>query len=382
MRQGRRQFRPAVAGLEGRQLLSSTPLSTVATFSGGNPVISGPVMDGQGNLYGTTSAGGEGHGKGIGTVFEIPAGTDKVTTLASFDGRTGYGISGVTLDAQGNLYGTIAGEGGTIGNGSAFEIAHGSKAVTTLASFNNDGGQFPDGVVPDARGNLYGTAAIGGALGVASAYEIAAGTDTITPIANFSGTAPAPKGVVMDAQGNLYGTDKGGGPYGAGSVYEVAKGSGAVTTLVTFDGINGAGISNPVVDGQGNLYGTTSAGGQFAAGTVFEIPRGSGTAVTLATFDGPNGSAPDPSAGVVRDAQGNLYGITQAGGANGDGTVFEVPVGSNAVTTLASFTNSRQNLVTGLLLDGQGDLVGTTDGGSGFDGTVFKVALNAQPAKK
>jgi uncharacterized repeat protein (TIGR03803 family) len=383
MRQGRRQYRPAVAGLEDRQLLSGSTFSTVATFSGSNKsVISAPVMDAQGDLFGTTSGGGEGTGKGIGTVYEIPAGTDKVTTLASFNGRTGYGLSGVSLDAQENLYATIAGEGGTIGNGSAFEIAKGTTTVTPLASFDDYGGQFPvDGLVTDAQGDHFGTAAIGGADGVASVYEIPAGSQSIVPIANFSGTAPAPKGLVMDAQGNLYGTDQGGGTYGAGSIFEVAKGSNTVTTLATFNVLNGPGISNPTLDAQGDIYGTTEDGGTYGDGTIFEIPKGSNTAVTLATFDGPNGSAPDPKVGVVRDAQGNLFGTTEAGGANGDGTVFEIPAGTDTILTLANFTNTRQSQVTGLLPDGPNTLIGTTDGESGSDGTVFKVNYNPPSSK-
>ena len=382
MRQGRRQFRPDVAGLEDRQLLSAvpSPLATVASFGATNTVISAPVLDAKGDLFGTTSAGGVGQGKGIGTVYEIPAGSNKAETLASFDGRTGYGISGVTLDARGNLYGTIAGEGGTIGNGSAFEIAAGTKVVTPIASFNGDG-EFPQGLVTDAQGNHFGTAAVGGVDGTASVYEIPAGSNTITPIASFNGAAPAPKGVVIDAQGNLYGTNQGGGAYGIGSVYEVARGSNTITTLASFSGLNGPGISNPTLDARGDVYGTTDEGGQYGLGTVFEIPKGSNTAVALAAFDGPNGSSPDAAAGVVRDAQGNLYGITRTGGAHGYGTIFEVPAGSNAVTTLVNFTNDRQSLVTGLLLDGLGDLVGTTEGGPGFAGTVFKVALNSLPAK-
>ena len=299
MRHGRRQFRPLVTGLEGRQLMSNAPLSTVATFKGSNEsVVSAPVMDAQGDLYVSTSGGGETRGKGDGAVFEIPAGSKNPVTLASFDGRTGSLISGVTLDSQGNLFGTISGQGGFIGNGSAFEIAAGTKTATTVASFNDYavdqfGSQFPpNGVVADSQGDLFGTAAIGGPKGIASAYEIPAGSNTPMPIAGFNGTAPAPKGLVMDAEGNLYGTDAGGGPYGAGSVYEIAKGSNTVTPLVTFNGINGAGISNVVVDNQGNLFGTTEDGGLYGDGTVFEIAKGSNTATTLATFNGLNGTAP------------------------------------------------------------------------------------------
>jgi uncharacterized repeat protein (TIGR03803 family) len=383
MRQGRRQFRPDVAGLEDRQLLSAAPaaLSTVASFGTTNTTISPPVMDAQGDLFGTTSAGSEGHGAGIGKVYEIPAGTDKVEILASFNGRTGYLISGVSLDAQGNLYGTIGGEGGTIGNAEAFEIPAGTKTVNMIASFNGDAGQFPDGVVADAQGNLFGTVADGGVDGIATVYEIPAGSNSTRPVVQFSGAAPAPKGVVMDAQGNLYGTNQGGGADGIGSIYEVAKGSKTITTLATFGGLSGPGISSPTLDAQGNIYGTADEGGQYGYGTVFEIPKGSNTVVTLASFDGPNGSTPDASAGVVRDAQGNLYGITRTGGSNGDGTIFEIAAGSNTVTTLLNFTSTRQNAVTGLLLDGQGDLIGTTAGDGGTAGTVFKLILSETPVK-
>jgi uncharacterized repeat protein (TIGR03803 family) len=382
MRQGRRQFRPGVASLEGRQLLSTTPaLSTVVTFATTNPAISAPVMDAQGDIFGTTSAGGEGKGLGIGKVYEIPAGTTKVETIASFNGRTGYGISGLTLDPKGDLFGTIAGEGGTIGNGSVFEIPAGSKTATMIASYNPDGGQFPDGLTSDAQGNLYGTAAFSGVNGIASAYEIPAGTNTITPIVNFSGTAPAPKGLVADAAGDLFGTDQGGGADGIGSIYEIAKGSRTITTLATFPDLDGAGISNPTVDAQGDVFGTTQDGGQFADGTVFEIPKGTNTVVTLATFDGPNGSAPDEVAGLVQDAQGDLFGVTRSGGKNGYGTLYEIPAGTTTLTNLVTFTGSRQSLVTGLLLNGQGDLYGTTNGDSGTSGTLFKLNLNDTIAK-
>lgn len=387
MRQGRRQFRPEVAGLEARQLMSNTPISTVATFGGSNEkYISAPVMDAKGDLFGTTSAGGEGTGAGIGTVYEIPAGATKAITLASFNGRYGYGISGVSIDPQGDLFATIAGEGGTIGNGQAFVVPAGTKTADTIASFddyvfNQYGNEFPGGVVPDAQGNLYGTAAIGGPKGVASVFEIPAGTNTPIPIATFNDAAAAPHGLVMDAQGDLFGTDAGGGEYGAGSIFEVAKGSGTVTTITTFNGINGPGISQPTLDAQGDIFGTTEDSGLYGDGTVFEIPKGSNTPITLGTFNGLNGSVPNPDVGAVLDARGNIYGTTTSGGANGDGTVFEIPKGTNTILTLANFTSTRQAGVTGLLLDGPNTLLGTTDGGSDYSGTVFKVVYN-QPTKK
>ena len=96
-------------------MLSGATLGTVATLSGTNQaVMGGLAMDAQGDLYGTTTSGGEGGiTKGDATVFEIPVGGTKPVTLASFDNAKGYGISSVTLDAQGNLYATLTGEGGS-----------------------------------------------------------------------------------------------------------------------------------------------------------------------------------------------------------------------------------------------------------------------------
>ncbi len=92
------------------------------------------------------------------------------------------------------------------------------------------------------------------------------------------------------------------------------------------------------MDSSGNLYGTTSAGGAGGDGTVFELASGSGTITTLASFNGTNGANPD--AGLVMDGSGNLYGTTTSGASSGGGTVFELAQGSGTITTLASFNGT------------------------------------------
>jgi uncharacterized repeat protein (TIGR03803 family) len=99
--------------------------------------------------------------------------------------------------------------------------------------------------------------------------------------------------------------------------------SATITTLASFNGANGAGpYAGLVRDAQGNLFGTAYGGGAIGAGTVFELAAGRRTITALASFNGANGSR--PAAGLVRDAQGNLFGTAQNGGANNRGTVFEV----------------------------------------------------------
>ena len=366
-RHGWRRFRPVVTGLEDRRLLTNYALTTLA--NGANP-SGGVVLDGQGNLYGTTATGGASKD---GTVFEIAKGSNSIITLASFNGTNGASpFYSVVLDGQGNLYGTTQ-AGGASNDGTVFELAKGSNTITTLASFiGTDYGVDPNGVVLDGQGNLYGTTKTGWqAEGMV--FELAKGSKTITTLAAFNydnGEDPF-AGVVLDGQGNLYGTSPDGGS-GCGTVFEIANGSNSITTLAAFNYTNGCQPTGGVVlDGQGNLYGTTVTAGASKDGTVFEIAKGSNSITTLASFNGTNGASPFYS--VVLDGQGNLYGTTQAGGASNDGTVFELAKGSNTITTLASFNYTNEGESSGgVVLDGQGNLYGTTSGGTS-NGTVFEL---------
>jgi uncharacterized repeat protein (TIGR03803 family) len=149
----------------------------------------------------------------------------------------------------------------------------------------------------------------------------------------------------------------------------------ALTTLASFNITNGETPEGGVVlDSQGNLYGTTYGGGADGYGTVFEIAKGSNTITTLASFNGTNGA--NPHGGLVLDSQGNLYGTTFYGGAAGVGTVFEIAKGSNTITTLASFNLASGEFPDGgVVLDSQGNLYGTTQNGGAYGvGTVFEVA--------
>jgi uncharacterized repeat protein (TIGR03803 family) len=118
--------------------------------------------------------------------------------------------------------------------------------------------------------------------------------------------------LVRDAQGNLYGAAQTGGANGRGTVWELKVGSSTITPLASFDGTNGSEPRGGLVrDAQGNLYGTTRGGGAGDLGTVWELKAGSSTITALASFDGANGS--ESTGGLVRDAQGNLYGTAVSG---------------------------------------------------------------------
>jgi uncharacterized repeat protein (TIGR03803 family) len=285
---------------------------------------SGLIADGSGNLYGAAASGGP---SGDGTIFGLAHGSGP-TLLAAFNGTNGSGPGRLVVDSSGNVYGTTF-SGGASNDGTVFEVPHASGAVTVLASFDGSNGVNPagGGLVMDSSDNLYGTTRSGGAAGDGTVFEVAQGSGTITTLASFNGTDganPESAALVIDRSGNLYGGTGGGGASGDGTLFELAQGSGTITTLASFNGTNGAGAGNLVMDSSGDLYGT-SGGGAYRVGTVFELPKGSGTITTLASFDGPDGKF---ASSLLMDTTGNLYGATRQGGANNDGTVFELPGGA------------------------------------------------------
>lgn len=341
----------------------TTAQTTLARFNGANG--SGPnalTVDSAGNIYGTEPGGGT---YGVGAVFELPKGSSAITTLALMDGTDATSDWGsLTLDPSGNLFGTSSSGGGTGNWGSVFEVARGSAAVTILAAFNNTDGSGPIGPPTlDAAGDLFGATGAGGAYDDGTAYEIASGSNAITTIATFNGAnglSPV-GGVILNSSGNLYGTTRLGGTSGngniSGNVFEIAHGSKTITQLAAFSAPNPGPPNSVMLDSAGDLLGTTAQGGPFNDGTVFELPRGSSALTTFASFNGTNGSQPT---GLTVDASGNLYGTTALGGPGNYGTVFEIASGSTSVTTIATFssaTGQDPNMVT---LDAAGNLFGTT----------------------
>jgi uncharacterized repeat protein (TIGR03803 family) len=261
------------------------------------------------------------------------------------------------------------------------ESVHAQYTYSTIANLDAPYGTNPHaGLALDANGNLYGTTENGGENGYGTVFKVAAGTHQLSVVTSFDGTHGSNPfgGVIVDATGNLYGTAQYGGDNGFGTVYKIAAGTNNLTTLVSFDGTSHG--SNPyaglAVDTNGNLYGTTQNGGANGYGVVFKVAAGTNSMTALASFDGtPHGS--NPWSGVIRDASGNLYGTTYSGGANGLGTVYKVAAGTNQLTTLASFDGTPHGSYSygSLVADPAGNLYGTTyvGGASGF-GTVFKVA--------
>jgi uncharacterized repeat protein (TIGR03803 family) len=202
---------------------------------GANPYAS-LIFDTAGNLYGTTANGGTGPcPDGCGAVFELtPEASGEWTEAVpySFDGYDGGGsFASLVLDAMGNLYGTTPAGGG--GHGQVFELtpmAGGTWTETELATFvKNNCGAFPNaGVIFDASGNLYGTTPDLGPYYVGTVFKVTPNTTggwTVNVSHHFrqnlvDGSDPH-GGLIFDGAGNLYGTTYYGGVHGDGTVFEI-----------------------------------------------------------------------------------------------------------------------------------------------------------------
>jgi uncharacterized repeat protein (TIGR03803 family) len=322
-------------------------LYTFNRDKGGGYPCGSMIFDHAGNLYGTLSLAGP---LGGGVAFELSPTTSgewKETTLHAFGGANDGSVlnAGLVFDAAGNLYGTTTSGGQHLYDGTVFQLSRREGVWTekVIHSFNHDG---KDGISPsctlvvDAAGNVYGTTERGGANnGGGTVFELmpqSGGGWKEKIIIPFAFTSYGPHfphaGLAMDSAGNLYGTTWAGGAHAEGTVFQLtptAAGNWAAHVLYSFDPTISDGnevVASLIMDSAGNLYGTANRGGIANAGTVFKVaPVGNGTwtETTLHSFaGGTDGSEPYDT--LMMDAAGNLYGTTFAGGTMGDGVVFEI----------------------------------------------------------
>jgi uncharacterized repeat protein (TIGR03803 family) len=349
----------------------------------------GLVRDPLGNLYGTTNAGGQ---YGDGTVFEIaPGGAERV--LHSFAGSPADGagsiLQSLVLDAAGDLYGTTT-AGGEFGGGTVFKVtATGTESVLYNFCSQPDctDGQFPQGgVALDSAGNIYGTTFWGGTYNSGVVFKLTSdGTYTVLHSFENSPTDGGfPTGnLTRDSSGNLYGTTDSGGAFSDGTVFKVTA-SGAESLLHTFEGYPADGTDpyggGLLLDAAGNLYGVTTQGGAYGFGVLFRLTPAR-TERVLFNFTAAGAA---PIDGLARDAAGNLYGTTQAGGTGGYcgiygcGVLFEFTAGGRGIV-LHDFTLDSSSPgagpLGGVVRDPSGNLYGTLDEGGVYGcGAVFKYA--------
>ena len=326
-----------------------------------------------------------------------PAAT--TTVIYGFAGENDgeYTDTDVIIDSAGNLYGTSV-LGGAFGGGTIWQLTPSETGWvhTVLYSFTGgaDGGEPYKGVTLDSQGNLYGTAVTGGSgsceggCGVAYKLTNSGGTWTQSVIHSFTGgddgSGPG-AGLTIDQQGNLYGMTPTGGALGSGTIYELhpdRNGNWTLKVIHTFTGGADGATGSPgrLLLRGGHVYGAATAGGANGKGTAFELtptPTGEWTFKTIYSFKG-QPDAGFPYGGLAFDTSGNLYGTTYYDGANNLGSVYQLsprPTGEWKERVLYSFKGGSdgQNSISNLVFDAAGNLYGTTSEGGLGSGVIFKL---------
>jgi uncharacterized repeat protein (TIGR03803 family) len=383
----------------------ATPRTQAQTFNvlynftnatDGSGPVAGLTVDNQGNLYGTAQVGGVGYG----TAFELQRSSSSWTFVPLYSFQSGTDgaapMARLIFGAKGRLYGTTT-QGGA-GYGTVFKLiglasVKAPATETVLYSFmgGTDGAQPSAGdLILDKAGNIYGTTTYGGASGNGTVYKLTAprkrnakwtesvvyafgqGTDGANPVA----------GVTFDAAGNLYGTTSAGGAYGYGIVFELTpSGSGwTESILYNFTGGNDGGTAygGVIFDQSGNLYGAAISGGTGTGGTVFEMtPSSSGWTYNV-LYNIPGWTVSGPFRTIMMDASGTLYVTTHCDGSYGEGSAFKLTPSNGTWTysDLYDFTGGSDGkfVISDLTFDTNGNLYGTTQqGGANGYGVIFEV---------
>jgi hypothetical protein len=420
--------------------------SVLYRFTGGTDgefPASGLVIDGAGNLYGTTSAAvfkldtrgkfstlhspgayaglvmdaaGILYGSSADGIFSLDASSNKYTVLAP-----GVGSSApLALDATGNLYGTTGSASCKTPCGTVFKLDT-TKTYSTLYTFPQgptDGFDPVSGVIVDSVGNLYGTTLSGGAPNCTGGQNNPVGCGTVFKLSpsniesvfSLQGGDYPNVGLVQDAAGNLYGSAEWSGPTaGTPAVLFKMTPSGADTVLFTLTG-GGLDRSYPTgslaLDASGNLSGTTQYGGSVGAGTAFKLnptgsatfpltiaPSGTGSGTVMGSIPGiacpascsafyPPGTAVTLSANASSGSAFTTWGVT---GCSGTGTC-NVTTGSAETVVFATFDldfSLSASALTPAMVSAGGSATSSVSvtAPAGFSGSVaFTCAVSPIPA--
>lgn len=352
---------PAVGVAAQTQIANVVPIIALTTpgedyEEAPRTVRSDMLLASDGNVYFGAFAGG----KGAGAVARLtPAGVLSTLYSLAGNGSEGLSIIGPLMQASdGALYGT-AYLGGEEGLGTLFRLT----LDGTFSILHHFGGGQPNAILPytgvteGPDGQLYGTTLRGGTPDAGVVYRIGVDGSGYTVLHEFGGSSGIhPEGtLVLAADGMLYGTTALGGENNRGTIYRIST-AGAVEVLYHFPALgrfseNGQPVNatgaNPragmMIGADGNFYGTAHKGGEFGFGTVFRLtPAGELTVVHA--FSGPSFGGATPLSSLTQDAEGNIYGTTEAGGTLHRGTAWRLaPDGTHSI--LHSFNGSSDGVM-------------------------------------
>ena len=307
----------------------------------------------QHKLYGMTAGGGA---NDDGVLFEYDLSTSIYTKKLDFDSASsniGGCPNGSLMQASNNKLYAMAPFGGTNNYGVLFEYDPGNSTYAKKFDFNSLSGHSYGSLMQALNGKLYGMTPDGGINYEGVLFEYDLGTDTYTKKMDFDGTntGGCPQGSLIQANGKLYGMTYWGGANNNGVLFEYDPNTNTYTKKMDFDGLNtGNYPEGSLIQVNGKLYGMTYQGGANYNGVLFEYNIDNDTYTKKIDFDGTNtGSYPEGN--LIQASNGKLYGMTNQGGTNDNGTFFKYDITTNTYTKILNFdgTNGRNPQFTALI---------------------------------
>lgn len=295
----------------------------------------------------------------------------------------------LSINAQSQLWGMTK-FGGQNDAGTIFKTDINGENHTVVHTFGSPEGSYPEGsLIQATNGKLYGMAMSGGSYGVI--FEFDPSTETYTKKAEFDNTnGSSPKGSLLQASdGLLYGMTENGGSINWGTFFKFDIATSVITKILDFEGDNGARPKgNSLIEVGGKLYGMTNTGGTSfgTPGVLFEYNLVSSTYTVKYNFSSTNGLGDNPYGSLVLASNGKLYGMTSDGGiSNTNGVLFEYNISTETVSRKFDFNNFDDGL------DPKGDLIEispgifygmTQNGGVNSEGVIFEYNLTTNTYTK
>ena len=326
-----------------------------------------------GNLYSTSQAGGT-HNDG--TVFKVTP-TGILTVVSNLGDPGDDSNSGVTLGTDGYFYGTTVYNGE--GPGTAWKVSP-AGVETGLHTFGNGS----DGACPwappveAADGIFYGTTTTVCGFGSQSKVYSLTSTGTLNTLYTFTDGSNVTAPLVQGTDGNFYGVSASGVANGDGEIFKMTP-AGAITVLHSFAGSDGsAGYYGLIQATDGNFYGVARAGGTASAGVVFKVTP-AGVYTVLHNLNGTTDGS-GPSSSLTQATDGKLYGVANAGGSSGDGTIFNITT-TGTFTVLVNFDGTNGETPNSPLKQNTNGVLysDTYSGGSDGNGVFYSLNMGLKP---
>lgn len=340
------------------------------TSPGANPDYTHLTETSDGKFYGTTSKGGK---NGYGVIFQYDPVTNISKKKYDFPSRgLGSGTnSSLLLASNGKLYGTAAGGDVFTGDSTSLYEYDPSTEVFKFKIFFDSYSTSAGDLIQASNGKIYGVYKSGSGDAL---YEYNISTNILSKKVQFTGAQISPTGLIVGENGKLYGTRSLGGINNVGVLYEYDTNTDIYTKKIDFNTTDsGANPRGNLYRAPNNkLYGVTKIGGINNLGVIFEYDILSNTIVKKNDFNGTEGGA--LPIGSFVSSNNKLYGVTEKGGSNNLGVLFEYDLTSNLFTKRVDFDGVEKGSLpySSLAFASDGFLYGMTNMGGSGAGVLYK----------